>query len=127
LFNLDVQVEAEPADDTEAEEAEEEAAAEVSPGLFAAPPEAVHRSVAEGHPQVKAKGLDAPKAPAALAYSAPTETGETEVRGAAPTAPADDPYAGVSRNALCPCGSGRKYKRCHGAPGGATGQTARVG
>jgi preprotein translocase subunit SecA len=25
--------------------------------------------------------------------------------------------APVSRNALCPCGSGRKYKRCHGATG----------
>ncbi|HEX5596471.1 MAG TPA: preprotein translocase subunit SecA [Micromonosporaceae bacterium] len=24
---------------------------------------------------------------------------------------------GPSRNAPCPCGSGRKYKRCHGAPG----------
>ena len=38
---------------------------------------------------------------------------------------ADDPYAGVSRNALCPCGSGKKYKRCHGAPGGPTDLTAR--
>lgn len=29
----------------------------------------------------------------------------------------DNPYAGmeVSRNALCPCGSGNKYKHCHGA------------
>ena len=29
----------------------------------------------------------------------------------------DNPYAGmgVSRNALCPCGSGSKYKHCHGA------------
>ena len=29
----------------------------------------------------------------------------------------DDPYAGmaVSRNAPCPCGSGSKYKHCHGA------------
>ena len=29
----------------------------------------------------------------------------------------DDPYAamGLSRNALCPCGSGAKYKHCHGA------------
>jgi preprotein translocase subunit SecA len=29
----------------------------------------------------------------------------------------DDPYAGqgISRNALCPCGSGEKYKHCHGA------------
>jgi len=30
-----------------------------------------------------------------------------------------DPYAdmGLSRNALCPCGSGQKYKHCHGAVG----------
>jgi preprotein translocase subunit SecA len=30
-----------------------------------------------------------------------------------------DPYAGqnLSRNAPCPCGSGRKYKHCHGAAG----------
>ncbi len=26
----------------------------------------------------------------------------------------DNPYAGVHRNAPCPCGSGRKFKRCHG-------------
>ena len=28
-----------------------------------------------------------------------------------------DPYAhlGLNRNALCPCGSGKKYKHCHGA------------
>ena len=38
---------------------------------------------------------------------------------------ADDPYAGVGRNAECPCGSGKKYKKCHGAPGGPTGLTAR--
>ncbi len=32
---------------------------------------------------------------------------------------AGDPYAemGLSRNALCPCGSGQKYKHCHGAAG----------
>ncbi|MFM5950775.1 MAG: preprotein translocase subunit SecA, partial [Novosphingobium sp.] len=30
-----------------------------------------------------------------------------------------DPYAdmGLSRNAMCPCGSGQKYKHCHGAVG----------
>ena len=36
------------------------------------------------------------------------------------TAPGEgDPYAdmGLSRNALCPCGSGEKYKHCHGAAG----------
>ncbi|MDE1900023.1 MAG: preprotein translocase subunit SecA [Alphaproteobacteria bacterium] len=26
-----------------------------------------------------------------------------------------DPYAGTQRNAPCPCGSGKKYKHCHGA------------
>ena len=30
-----------------------------------------------------------------------------------PTIP--DTWAKVQRNALCPCGSGRKYKHCHGA------------
>ena len=28
----------------------------------------------------------------------------------------DPKYAGVSRNAPCPCGSGKKFKRCHGDP-----------
>ena len=27
------------------------------------------------------------------------------------------PYAGVTRNAPCPCGSGKKFKMCHGRPG----------
>ncbi|WP_278259813.1 SEC-C metal-binding domain-containing protein [Nocardioides convexus] len=26
---------------------------------------------------------------------------------------------------MCPCGSGKKYKRCHGAPGGPTGVALR--
>ena len=26
----------------------------------------------------------------------------------------DDPYANVGRNDMCPCGSGLKYKKCHG-------------
>lgn len=35
----------------------------------------------------------------------------------APGAPGVNPYADlpISRNALCPCGSGNKYKHCHGA------------
>ncbi|MDE2303376.1 MAG: preprotein translocase subunit SecA [Sphingomonadales bacterium] len=37
----------------------------------------------------------------------------------APAAAGGDPYAGMglSRNAPCPCGSGEKYKHCHGAAG----------
>ena len=27
----------------------------------------------------------------------------------------DDPYVNVGRNDPCPCGSGKKYKKCHGA------------
>ena len=26
-----------------------------------------------------------------------------------------DPYRGIGRNDPCPCGSGRKFKKCHGA------------
>ncbi len=49
-------------------------------------------------------------------------TGENEVEQAGlwPEAPAVDPnnpktWDKVQRNAPCPCGSGRKYKHCHGA------------
>jgi len=32
-----------------------------------------------------------------------------------PPALARNPYAGVGRNEPCPCGSGKKFKKCHGA------------
>jgi preprotein translocase subunit SecA len=48
-----------------------------------------------------------------MAYSAPEEDGT--VKTSAKTD--DDPYAGVGRNAPCPCGSGKKFKMCHGRPG----------
>ena len=76
-------------------------------------------------PHIRAKGLEAPARPANLAYSAPSEQGEAEVIGGTVTK-ADDEFANVGRNALCPCGSGKKYKKCHGAPGGPTGLTARA-
>ena len=34
-----------------------------------------------------------------------------------PKAPRRNPEQKVGRNEPCPCGSGRKYKKCHGAPG----------
>ena len=39
------------------------------------------------------------------------------VAEAGPGGVAENPWAGqeISRNALCPCGSGNKYKHCHGA------------
>ena len=47
-----------------------------------------------------------------LQYSAPNEQGEAERHSAS----TEDAVERVSRNASCPCGSGKKYKRCHGAP-----------
>ena len=76
-------------------------------------------------PQIRAKGLQPSKQPQKLSYSAPAEDGEAEVKGSTVTT-ADDPFAKVGRNAQCPCGSGKKYKMCHGRPGGPTGLTARA-
>jgi preprotein translocase subunit SecA len=76
-------------------------------------------------PQIRAKGLQQTRQPQNLSYTAPSEAGEAEVRGGTVTT-ADDPFAKVGRNAQCPCGSGKKYKLCHGRPGGPTGLTARA-
>jgi preprotein translocase subunit SecA len=54
-----------------------------------------------------------PRRPRRLQYSAPSVDGGVERRQDASSA---DPFANVGRNDLCPCGSGRKYKRCHGDP-----------
>jgi preprotein translocase subunit SecA len=44
-------------------------------------------------------------------------TGPLPPIGAPPKvgAPVSNPYAGVGRNDPCPCGSGKKFKKCHGA------------
>jgi preprotein translocase subunit SecA len=126
LFNLEVQVqEAAPAP------AAEEATA-------AAP------AAAEPPVEIRAKGLGQAPRTQSLQYSAPTIDGAAGATGGvaverpqqiapalgvggppAPSAsrrPAPGQVTGgdaPSRNAPCPCGSGRKYKRCHGAPGAA--------
>ena len=65
------------------------------------------------------EGLGAPRRPGTLQYSAPTAEGDIEVQSQTVTDTddplSDDPYRGTARNAQCPCGSGKKYKRCHGA------------
>jgi preprotein translocase subunit SecA len=126
LFNLEVQVEPE-----QPEYAEQPDEIEVGPALAqAAAASLAHDGAHNGthnadHPAIRAKGLEAPKQPRGLSYSAPSEDGIAEVNAAAQLA-TEDPYAGASRNAECPCGSGKKYKKCHGAPGGPTGLTTRV-
>jgi preprotein translocase subunit SecA len=49
--------------------------------------------------------------------SAPVLFGAPSSAAGAALAEGGDPYAdqGLSRNAPCPCGSGQKYKHCHGA------------
>jgi preprotein translocase subunit SecA len=55
-----------------------------------------------------------------VTYTAPTETGEVETMVDQSTARLtgsagfDEQYARVGRNDPCPCGSGKKYKQCHG-------------
>jgi preprotein translocase subunit SecA len=65
------------------------------------------------------QALGQPARPRGVQYSAPTLDGEGGVArsaGAAPAADGAETFHDVSRNAPCPCGSGRKFKRCHGAP-----------
>ena len=58
-----------------------------------------------GAPVIAAPGLETPNQPevSQLRYSAADEDGSAVQSG------------GTPKNAPCPCGSGRKYKRCHGA------------
>ncbi|CAB4529391.1 unannotated protein [freshwater metagenome] len=64
----------------------------------------VEVEVDNGGQDVAAKGLTPTPAPTQnLRYTAADETG------------AMHGDSGTSRNAPCPCGSGKKYKRCHGA------------
>jgi preprotein translocase subunit SecA len=146
LFNLDVQL---VADDEELEEPDEELVEEPlrrelrsldQPGEV--PLDGA--SAAEHRPQILAKGLEPSRTPQHLSYSAPSEDdsalsvpaalGGPPADNGRPAQPrpgttvtnADDEFADIGRNALCPCGSGKKFKRCHGAPGGPTGLTARI-
>jgi preprotein translocase subunit SecA len=69
-------------------------------------------------PELAVKGLDAPRRNAEqLQYSAPTLDGSPKEGGAAKAAKTATVTGSKepSRNAPCPCGSGKKYKFCHGA------------
>jgi preprotein translocase subunit SecA len=66
---------------------------------------------AGGLPARRATPMVATKATADGLVSAPA--GAPTPVGAA--VPAANPYAGVGRNDPCPCGSGKKFKKCHGA------------
>jgi preprotein translocase subunit SecA len=129
LYHLEVQVEV----------VEEPTAVAAGAGTVPLP------GVGEAPLDIRAKGLGGGRPQRPLLYSAPTIDGEAGAGGvmvqsanalgvpdsavnrgsasaasARRTAPGQVVASGgPSRNAPCPCGSGKKYKRCHGAPGGA--------
>ncbi|MBO0891176.1 MAG: preprotein translocase subunit SecA [Acidothermales bacterium] len=107
LFNIEIEF-LDPA---------EAAAAEAAVTEEAEPTEEVPETDGAGRAGIRGKGLGNQKRPDRLSYSAPTLDVDGDGEAVATTTEAaDDEYAGTSRNAPCPCGSGRKYKRCHGDP-----------
>ncbi|MEJ7703027.1 MAG: SEC-C metal-binding domain-containing protein [Geodermatophilaceae bacterium] len=74
-------------------------------------------------PALAVKGLSEPRS-VPLSYSAPSlDGGSRSARQQTPGVRAAGKTATVSgtttqsRNSLCECGSGKKFKHCHGAPG----------
>ncbi|GII33138.1 preprotein translocase subunit SecA [Planotetraspora mira] len=94
LFNLEVQVRSNPIVE---ENAEEDVAVTEAGAIIA-------------------QALRGPARPAEMVYSAPGESGEVEVSRVRSTPEQRAAYGNVERNAPCPCGSGKKFKRCHGDP-----------
>jgi len=68
-------------------------------------------------PRVKAATVANPVRPEDVAQ-APRPEGGAASSAAPPRAPFRRPqslnFAGVGRNDICPCGSGKRFKNCHG-------------
>ncbi|RCV55708.1 preprotein translocase subunit SecA [Marinitenerispora sediminis] len=131
LFNVEVQVRSRPQAEagalTASSAAATAAAVPVQPAAAeegAAEPEAA-AAAADEEEAVPAGPVEAPERrpdvvvpgfgagrPSHLQYSAPAEDGTVERHSES----ADDEYGDVPRNAPCPCGSGKKFKKCHGDP-----------
>ena len=109
LFNLEVKVR--PAEEeVEVELVTDDDGEAVTVGDLTASLEAEKPAKVEEHAPL-AKGLER-KADQNLTYSAPDESGEATKSGTRQATAKTK----VSRNAPCPCGSGKKYKLCHGRP-----------
>ncbi|MEU8274140.1 preprotein translocase subunit SecA [Microbispora bryophytorum] len=94
LFNLEVEVQANPIVE---ENAEDDATLSETGSIIA-------------------RALRQPSRPTEMVYTAPGESGDVEVSRVRSTPEQRAAYGDVERNAPCPCGSGKKYKRCHGDP-----------
>ncbi|MDR2722573.1 MAG: SEC-C domain-containing protein, partial [Cellulomonadaceae bacterium] len=136
LYNLEVQVKQAEAEVSAAPAAEQqpEAAAIETTQPVEAP--AVETAPAD-HPEKKAApvltgaGLDEPRRQVPLSFSGPSESEGAGLSDADPAASAQkarrtlhneaqashkdgQTFPGAKPNAPCPCGSGKKYKMCHG-------------
>jgi preprotein translocase subunit SecA len=101
LFNIEVQVQTEP---------------EGEPPLPLEPNGAAP-AIEQHAPALAVKGIERQPRTDNLQYSAPTlDSAQAEPRPSSSTTTKVSGEPG--RNAPCPCGSGKKYKRCHGAPAG---------
>jgi len=137
LFNLEVQV-TQVSPEAEAEEAEAANAAAAVGSEAADGERAVAAAASDGSSvaddvelapvggvEVVAPGLQTARRPSRLEYSAPTidgaaGAGSEMASSSSPNGATADGqplmYEGTPRNAKCPCGSGKTYKRCHGDP-----------
>jgi preprotein translocase subunit SecA len=142
LFNVQVEVQNNPIVDEAPADAPPQAAVAAPPAAptqrTAAPPAAKAQAPRRQQPAQARVGQGAqadggqarPAVPAGLArvggpgqhrrstqleYSAPTIDGEAGVERHTESS-GDGDFARAGRNDPCPCGSGRKFKRCHGDP-----------
>nr|WP_208383423.1 preprotein translocase subunit SecA [Modestobacter marinus] len=93
-------------------------AAAAAPQVAAPEPDTAEPVATGTGPELQVKGLEAPDQ-TELSYSAPsldTSPKEAGRAKAAKTATVTGTKE-TPRNAPCPCGSGRKYKQCHGVAG----------
>ncbi len=85
------------------------------PDRQAQQPAAANGDAEQSLPAGLARGLARPQRQGSLSYSAPSEDATGRAEHSTGQAGGAE-YANVGRNAPCPCGSGRKFKLCHGDP-----------
>ncbi len=96
----------------------EEATMPPTPAPVPAPAPETEPGYDAKHVALHGHGLDRPRPSGQLHYSAPSDSGGVEERdaaaGRAVPALSEEEMASTPRNAPCPCGSGKKFKMCHG-------------
>ena len=123
LFNLEVKVAEATAEGQPAEgQPAAPQAAPAAPKITAASAATASFGAARQAPVLVGKGLDGPDRQAPLQYTAPSVDGAVGTTGVSVASTGGvraaekdgQTFPGTARNAPCPCGSGKKYKLCHG-------------